>query len=105
MRLRKKVYLPCKLVGVDGKTKIKVFEEINECSSIRWKFSFEQVPQASNKTRSIWNQFIQWLFEQNIQTIIDFSNYYSYKYYVSSDKEYACKEKQEGRIYYQKQNQ
>ena len=35
MRLRKKVYLPCKLVGVDGNTKMKVFEEINECSSIR----------------------------------------------------------------------
>ena len=59
IRLRKKVYLPCKLVGVDGKSKTKAFKEINECSSIRWKFSFEQVPQASNKTRSIWNQFIQ----------------------------------------------
>ena len=35
MRLWKKVYLPCELVGVDGKSKMKAFEEMNECSSIR----------------------------------------------------------------------
>jgi len=53
MRLRKKVYLPCKLVGVEGNIKTKAFDEINKYSSIKWKFSFDKVLNTSNKTRNI----------------------------------------------------
>ena len=35
IRLRKKVYLPCELVGLEGNIKTKAFDEINECSLIK----------------------------------------------------------------------
>ena len=50
MRIWKGVYLPCELVGVNGREMTKVFCEVNGKSSIEWKFQFEKVPNPSNKT-------------------------------------------------------
>ena len=46
---------------------------------------------------------MQWLKQQNIQTIVDSSNHYTYQYYLLTDKEYTCEVKERIKIYYQKQ--
>ena len=38
MRIWKRVYLLCKLVGVNGRERTKAFCEVNGKSSIEWKF-------------------------------------------------------------------
>ena len=54
MRIWKRVYLPCKLVGLNGMEQMREFREINAKSSIVWKYNFDQVPNLSKKTKNIW---------------------------------------------------
>ena len=103
VRLSKQLYLPCELVGLDGTTTTKAFNDIKEKSVIRWKFKFYKVPPTSNKTRSIWNDYLQWLKQQNVQTKVDFYNHCEYQHYISIDKRYACEVKEGVKTCYQKQ--
>ena len=40
----------------------------------------------SEKTIQIWKEFIEWLRDQECQTIFDFQDFISFKYMISNDK-------------------
>ena len=53
MRLRKRMYLPCELIRINCKSKIKEYREEIEQSCIRWRFKIEEVPNLLVKTKKI----------------------------------------------------
>ena len=50
-RIRKKIYLPSRLIDLNRAYKIKVFQIFREKSSIKWKFKFEKVPFCLRKQK------------------------------------------------------
>ena len=61
VRLYKKLYLPCKLVGVIRIIQTKCFEDFDKKSPIIWKFTMLIVPKPCGKIKSIWAQFANWM--------------------------------------------
>ena len=73
VRKKKKVYLPCELVGMNGKTPTQCYIKLHEQSQLKWSFSSEIEEPITRHQIKIWESFIQWLVTIPIQTIRDFS--------------------------------
>ena len=80
IRMYKKMYLPCELIGLCGNKKTREFREGLETSSIRQKVKFVQVPRPSAKSLKIWQDFIEWLSKQSIRTVNDFDDQIECRY-------------------------
>ena len=61
---------------------MKEHREANEKSSACWRFKFENLPKPSNKTNNLWIVLIEWMFQQNVQMIIDFTQHCQFKYQI-----------------------
>ena len=85
MRIYKKMYLPCKLIGIDGSSEPRKKRNSLERSCIRWKINFAEVRNPSKATIEEWQKYVEWLSCQNIQTIFDFEEYTIFKYIQSID--------------------
>ena len=76
----KKIYLPCELVGSDGLKETNCKKYPFEKSCIRWKINFIKVRKLSKKTIEEWQQYVEWLSCQRIQTTFDFEDYATFQY-------------------------
>ena len=74
--------------------------EVRSC--VEWNFKFEIVLKPSNKLYGIWEQYVKWLKEQKIITIVDFEPWVQIMHKISSDKEYLKEKKENEKIYYKK---
>ena len=72
VRIYKKMILPCELVGFTGETETREFRNVLEESSVMWKVSFNIVLKPHKRIVEVWSQFLEWMKEQHIETIIDF---------------------------------
>ena len=68
VRILKRMYLPCELIGLNGRVHTKEYDNINDKITIIWSFDFDKVPPPSKKSKRIWINFIQWLSNQNVET-------------------------------------
>jgi len=100
VRLHKKMLLPCELVGFNGEMRTKELRENELNSCIEWKMDFDKVPKPSAKSYKIWEEFIKWMKEQRITTIVDFEPWVNTKFQISSDKEYVKETTKNGVIYH-----
>ena len=50
VRIFKRMYLPCELIGLSGKRLTKEAREIESKSSIKWMINFDEVPKPSKKS-------------------------------------------------------
>ena len=89
MRLRKRMYLPCELIGKNSESKTKKYREEMEQSCIRWSFKMEEAPNPSEKTKKIWKEFIEWLSTIEVKIRVDFLKCCSYKYEILTNKNYV----------------
>ena len=83
--------LPYELVGFYGTNKTKEARESKEKSCILWKFKFKIVPKLSHKSYELWNSFVDWLVEKQIEIIADFEHVIEIVYEMSSDSTYIKK--------------
>ena len=74
--------------------------ELNSC--IEWKMDFDKVPKPSAKSYKIWEEFIKWLKEQKIQTIVDFEPWIQTNLQISPDREYIRDASKEVVKYYKR---
>ena len=105
VRISKKMYLPCEILGLRGTEITKAGAQIKETSSIVWKFEFEKVLQLSKKTKEVWEDYLEWLKVKNVQTILDFTNHCNTKLCITEDKKYACEINDGVKTCYEKQFQ
>jgi len=83
MRIFKKMYLPCELVGFKGQNVTKEMREWNESRAIRWKVMFKEVIKSPKILVEVWKEFVDWLKNQKVDTIIDFDDKITTKYEIS----------------------
>ena len=83
--------LPYKLVGFDGTMKTKEAREDDMISCVRWKVEFESVPRPSKKLFQLWRDFVEWLLQKKIETIVDFGTEIETIYQISDDRQYIKK--------------
>ena len=83
--------LPYKLVGFSGRRKTWEAIECRESSYVIWKCQFEIVPKPSRKSYELWNNFMDWLLEKQIEMIVDFENKIETVYEMSSNGVYVKK--------------
>ena len=74
VRLYKKVYLPCELLGQRGREQTIAYRENKAQSQIKWTFYHHEVEIPSKKAFKRWKGFIEWLQQRNIETIFDFDD-------------------------------
>ena len=74
MRIFKKMILPCELVGFKGQNVTKEMREWNESRAIRWKVMFKEVIKSPKRLVEVWKEFVDWLKNQKVDTIIDFDD-------------------------------
>jgi len=86
VRIRKKIILPCELVGFKGDRKTKEARYDEDKSCVMWKTNFENVPKLSKKSYQLWNNFVDWLVNKRIETIVDFDNEIDTVYKITRDK-------------------
>ena len=73
VRIKKKLYLLFKLVGVNGGKPANAYYNLEEESTIRWCFIKEiQDKMVINIEYKIWKEFLQWLRHRDIITSMDF---------------------------------
>ena len=101
VRIYKKIYLPCELVGFCGQKKTKEFREGFEESSICWRIKFIKVSKPLLKSMEIWQRFIDWLSQQGITIINNFDNQIDCRYQITRDNRHM-KENKEGGMYYER---
>ena len=93
------MYLLCELIGFCGNKKIKEFRKGLEKSTIKWKAKFLDVPRPSNKSLTIWAEFLNWLSTQTIIIVNDFDTQIEYKYQIAQDGKYLKEESDKTRYY------
>jgi len=102
VRLHKRMVLPCELVGFNGERTTKEMREHYSQSCVKWTMEFEKVPKPSKKSYQIWEEFIKWLKEQKIQTIVDFEPWIQTNLQISPDREYIRDASKEVVKYYKR---
>jgi len=102
VRIFKKMYLPCELIGLKGDCLTKEAKVNEEKSSIVWKIEFDEVPKPSKKSFHTWKYFVEWMVTQNIITIVDFESIITTRYEISHNSQYFREIQQDGWIYYEK---
>ena len=61
VRLFKRAYLPCELVGLVGDAQMKYCKSFEEPSLIVWKFQIPHASKPRGKVKTIWAQFLNWI--------------------------------------------
>ena len=69
----KKINLLCGLVGLTGTLETIAAINNDDVSCFTWIEKHPKVPKLSRKSFEDWNGFIEWLKQQRIITICDFS--------------------------------
>ena len=88
VRLFKKMFLPCELVGLKGNVKTHQFTSLEATSSLKWNINFLKMPKPSKKSFQIWSDFIEWMFQQSIVTGNDFDYLLEWEYQISNDAQF-----------------
>ena len=91
VRIFKQMILPYELVGFCGNKETKEAREVYERSSVIWKVKFKAVRKPHKRLIDEWKEFVKWLKEQHIETIVDFSLNVNTKYEVTNDYKYVKK--------------
>ena len=86
MRMFKKVFSPCKLIGGSGRDETEVFKDNSKESQMRWTFCLHEIDKPSRKAFKIWRTFIAWLKKQEIKTTCDFNDYAHCAWTLSEDQ-------------------
>ena len=81
--------LPYELLGFRGINRTKEFREQNRKSLIIQKVEFEIVSKLTIRIAEVWNEFCEWLSQQQINTIIDFDENITTTYEISEDLTYV----------------
>ena len=72
VQMKKKLILPCEIVGFEGKKPTSCYHNINESSLIDWHVDKEIKEDANASQRSCWETFMHWLGIKKITTRKDF---------------------------------
>ena len=72
VRLYKRIFLPCELIGQNGKEQTSAYRNDNEKGQIKWTFYYYDVELPSRQAFRQWNKFKKWLSTKRIITIFDF---------------------------------
>ena len=104
VRIRKKMMLLCKLVGFKGDRKTKEARYDEDKSYVIWRKKFEDVPKPSKKSYQLWYNFVDWLVNKKIETIVDFENEIDTVYKITRDKQYIKKKIGEDEVVYKAKN-
>ena len=72
------------LIGFFGQ-KTRGAREEKEDSCVKWKYKFCEVPSPSKKSHSAHMKFVEWLFQKEINTVVDFEKNIETRCQVSSD--------------------
>jgi len=91
VRIFKKMILPCELIGFRGDKVTKEAREVYERSAIIWNVKFEEIKKPHKRLIDEWKEFVKWLTEQQIETVVDFCQNVSTKYEVTNNHEYVKK--------------
>jgi len=102
VRIFKKMYLPCELVGLKGDCLTKEARFNEEKSSIRWMINFEEVPKPTTKSFSTWKNFVEWMVTQNIITIVDFEAKIKTRYEMANNGQYFREYQNEEWTYFER---
>ena len=94
--------IPCELVGFSRDKSAKEIRGKEVRSCVEWKFKLKRVPKPSKKSYGIWEQYVKWLKEQKIITILDFEPWVQIRYVISSDKECLKEKKKNEETCYKK---
>ena len=85
VRMKKGVYLPCELVGANGKQQTSCYSIITEQSPIQWDFNKVLQSEVTKGQRKTWEDFIRWLRTKSIETEWDFEA--KWRWEISADRE------------------
>ena len=102
VRIFKKMYLPCELIGFSGNRLTREAREEEAKSSIEWMIEFDAVPRPSKKSFQIWNNFVGWIVSQEIMTVVDFESKIRTRYEISKNGQYFREHQKDKIIYYKK---
>ena len=72
VRIFKKMILPYELIGFRGDKVTKEAREVYERSAIIWNVKFEEIRKPHKRLIDEWKEFVKWLKEQQIETVVDF---------------------------------
>ena len=70
VRLLKKVYLPCEILGINGRSSTKCFSNKYEIIPLRWWFIKSNIKQPNKGYMKVWHYFLEFLVSKRI----DFTN-------------------------------
>ena len=102
VRMYKKMILPCELVGFRGDKETKEAREVFELSTILWKVKFDEVRKPHKRLIAEWIDFVVWLKEQQIETIVDFSKSVNTTYEITPERKYVKQVKNNKVWFYEK---
>ena len=102
VRIFKRMYLPCELIGLNGNRLTKEARDEDAKSVIEWKIKFDDVPRPSKKSFHHWKSFVEWISKMEIITIVDFEPMIKTKYEISTNRQYFREHRNENIIYYEK---
>jgi len=105
VRIYKNMILPFEVVGFRGGQETKEYKNVFEKSSVRWKVSFDVVPKPCKRLIETWTEFLKWLKEQQIETIIDFQQSISIKFLVSNDLKYVQVKEDNEELYFERERE
>ena len=74
VRLYKRVYLPCELLGQSGRDQTIAYRDKEAESQIKWTFYHHKIGRPLKKAFKRWNRFVIWLQSLNVKTIFDFDD-------------------------------
>jgi len=93
--------LPCELFGFNGDSMTKEAREVKLKSCLKWKTKLIEVPTPLRKSIEIWENFVTWISQKEIKTIIDFDSKIETKYEVAGNQ-YVRKNEENETQYYTK---
>ena len=105
VRIYKNMILPFEVVGFRGGQETKEYRNMFEKSSVRWKVSFNVVPKPRKRLIEIWTEFLKWLKNQQIETIIDFQQSISTKFFISNDLKYVKVKEDNEELYFKRERE
>jgi len=105
VRLWKQMVLPCELIGLTGTKRTKACQKIESKSSLKWRIPFPTLPKPSKKSVEIWSEFIQWIVNKDIVTILDFCDKCESKYQISEDEQYLRERINNSFVYFEKEDE
>ena len=72
VRMKKRVHLPFKSVGSEGRSQTECYIDVNSKSQIQWGFLSEISGEISRSQKRIWTEFLRWMSMRNVRMEMDF---------------------------------